>query len=121
MNLEEIYHYKLNKLFNFRTPSLGDDDLIYTSNKNELEEYLSLYREGEKPLLLSWWCDLFDFEKLDDILSENLYERYDLLLCFLKKLPSIFFINKSESYKNDNLKITYAINQLKTTKKTTFF
>ncbi|EMS1065557.1 hypothetical protein WKS79_004233 [Providencia stuartii] len=119
MNLEKIYHYKLNKLFNFRALSLDDDDLTFTSVNNELEEYLSLYIEGEKPLLLSWWCNLFDFEKLDDILSENTYERYDLFLCFLKSLPLIFLINKSESYKNENLKITHTINQLKTIKKIT--
>ena len=113
MNLNKIYQYKLNKLFNSRTPTLYDDELIYYKDENKLEMILALHMQESEPLFLSWWTDLFDFEKVDNTLNENLYERYNIFLLFLRKLPSIFLINTNEYYKEKNLKVIYALNQLR--------
>lgn len=53
MNLNKIYQYKLNKLFNSRTPTLYDDELIYYKDENKLEMILALHMQESKPLFLS--------------------------------------------------------------------
>ncbi len=50
MNLNKIYQYKLNKLFNSRIPTLYDDELIYYKDENKLEMILSLHMQESKPI-----------------------------------------------------------------------
>ncbi|QPB80500.1 hypothetical protein EHE21_14410 [Proteus sp. GOKU] len=110
--ISEIYNYKLKMLFNPRTLPMDECDFIYSNWDDDYEKLLSL-RNDDDSLYLSWWCDLFDFEKAKKEIYQGGYKNHDIFFSFLRIIPSIFLINSNAYYENKNIFVTYFVNQLK--------
>lgn len=113
VNINDIYQYKLKSFFNSRALSINEEKFIFIDSGKNKEKVLSLHIKNNDFLFLSEWCDLFDFEKIYNLLSSRTKSNYFYFFPFLKIFFSLFMINTTECYRNKNLFVSYFINQLK--------
>ncbi|EPK8171136.1 hypothetical protein JRA49_003918, partial [Providencia stuartii] len=112
-DLNKLYQYKLKKLFNSRTSPVDVADLVFFNCDSEQQQTLCLDIKGNDSLYLSWWSDLFDFEKVNEKLCDDIFNNHDIFFYLLRVIPSVFMINNNDYYSGKNLFVTFFINQLK--------
>lgn len=114
MDITKIYQYKLRKLFNPRALPFEHDILFLQPWEGELDEIISVRLKNNPALYLSWWNELFNSQKVDDVISVDPYDQnYYRFFSFLKILPNVLSINRNESFYGKNLVSSYIISQLK--------
>lgn len=112
-DLNKLYQYKLKKLFNSRTSPVDVADLVFFNCDSEQQQTLCLDIKGNDSLYLSWWSDLFDFEKVNKKSCDDIFNNHDIFFYLLRVIPSVFMINNNDYYSGKNLFVTFFINQLK--------
>ncbi|MFK9070805.1 MULTISPECIES: hypothetical protein [Proteus] len=114
MDITKIYQYKLRKLFNPRVLPFEHDILFLQTWEGELDEIISVKLKNKSALYLSWWNELFNSKKIDEIISDEPYDQnYYQFFSFLRILPNLLSINRTENFYNKNLFSSYIVSQLK--------
>ncbi|WP_340618967.1 hypothetical protein [Xenorhabdus entomophaga] len=111
MNLNDLYIYKLKRLFNKRANPIDNDEILFEQCDEEFNEIISLKVENNSDFSLHRWYECLNEKKIPCDL--HCYKPYDPFNGSLRVLPNIFSITNNDYYQGKNLFISYFIHQLK--------
>ncbi|WP_446470296.1 hypothetical protein [Xenorhabdus stockiae] len=111
MNINDLYVYKLKRLFNKRANPIDNDTVLFEQCDDELNEIISLKIESNSDFSLHRWYECLNVKKIPCDL--HCYKPYDPFNSFLRVLPNVFSINNNDYCQGKNLFIIYFIHQLK--------